>query len=199
MKPKSILRIAIVACMLTIGTNAAQAQFSLGDLWNSITGNKKVDSKSIVGTWTYSEPAIEFESDNVLTKAAAAYAQKKIDAKLSQQLSKYGFAAGKFTITFKEDGTFTETIRGKQIAGKYKAEDGKLAMTYGESAVYKGKTTELNTKIEGGKLMFLSDASKLLNVVKSIGNSTSNQQLTTVTALMKNVKGVKVGLVLTKK
>lgn len=199
MKSSIIIRIALVALLFAGSAETASAQFNLSDLWGKITGNKTVDKNSIVGTWTYSEPAIEFESDNVLTKAAAGLVEKKIDAKLNTQLSKYGFAPGKFSITFNSDGTFTEMIRGKNITGKYKAEDGKLLMTYGESAVYKGKTTEINTKIEGGKLMFLSDATKLLTMIKSVGNSSSNQQLATVTALMKNVKGVKVGLVLVKK
>ena len=57
----------------------------------------------------------------------------------------------------------------------------------------------INTKKEGNKLMFVTDATKLLNLVQSLGAKTAtNSSLSTISALAKNIKGMKVGLTLVK-
>ena len=70
-----------------------------------------------------------FESDDLLSKAGAAIAANKIETKLQTTLSKYGITKDKFKITFKKDGTFTETIRGKSYSGKWTGSDSKLGQT----------------------------------------------------------------------
>ena len=58
---------------------------------------------------------------------------------------------------------------------------------------------ERTTQKEGNKLMFVADATKLLTLVQSLGAKTAtNSSLSTITALAKNIKGMKVGLTLVK-
>lgn len=210
---KNIIKLATMAFMLLCGTSAS-AQINLGDILGGLSGNsssgnsgdlisgltsifssnKQASEKNIVGTWTYDSPAIVFESDDLLSKAGAAIASKKIESKLQTTLSKYGITEDKFTITFKEDGTFTESIRGKSYSGKWEVKDKKLILTYSL------KKMEITTQKEGNKLMFVTDATKLLSLVQSLGAKTAtSSSLSTVTALTKNIKGMKVGLALKKK
>ena len=133
---KSIIKFATMAMMLMCGTINANAQLDLGNIIGGITGNsnsstsdvissltsifssnKQATADNIVGTWTYDSPAIVFESDDLLSKTGAALAANKIESKLQTTLSKYGITKDKFIITFKNDGTFTETIRGKSYSG----------------------------------------------------------------------------------
>ena len=208
---KNIIKFAAIALMLMSGTNA-NAQLDLGNILGGITGNsssttsdvisgltsifssnKQASADNIVGTWAYDSPAIVFESDDLLSKTGAALAANKIESKLQTTLSKYGITKDKFSITFKEDGTFTETINGKSYSGKWTVSDSKLVLTYSL------KKMEITTQKEGNKLMFVTDATKLLNLVQSLGAKTAtNSSLSTISALAKNIKGMKVGLTLVK-
>ena len=209
---KSIIKFATMAMMLMCGTINANAQLDLGNIIGGITGNsnsstsdvissltsifssnKQATADNIVGTWTYDSPAIVFESDDLLSKTGAALAANKIEGKLQTTLSKYGITKDKFSITFKNDGTFTETIRGKSYSGKWAVTNNKLVLTYSY------KKMEITTQKEGNKLMFVADATKLLTLVQSLGAKTAtNSSLSTITALAKNIKGMKVGLTLVK-
>lgn len=209
---KSIIKFATMAMMLMCGTINANAQLDLGNIIGGITGNsnsstsdvissltsifssnKQATADNIVGTWTYDSPAIVFESDDLLSKTGAALAANKIESKLQTTLSKYGITKDKFIITFNNDGTFTETINGKSYSGKWTVTNNKLVLTYSY------KKMEITTQKEGNKLMFVADATKLLTLVQSLGAKTAtNSSLSTITALAKNIKGMKVGLTLVK-
>ena len=47
--------------------------------------------------------------------------------------------------------------------------------------------------------MLVTDATKLLNLVKTVASSSNNSNLQTVSALMKSVNGMQAGLTLVKK
>ena len=207
---KNILKLAVMALMLIGGGNSASAQLNLGNILGGITGNsntsdlvsgltsifssnKQATADNIVGTWSYDSPAIVFESEDFLTKTGAALAANKLETSIQNTLAKYGITKDKFSITFKEDGTFTETIRGKSYSGKWAVEDSKLQLTY------QIKTMEITTQKEGDQLMFVTDASKLLNLIQTLGAKTATRSsFSTITALAKNIKGMKVGLTLVK-
>ena len=207
---KNIIKLAVMALMLIGGGNSASAQLNLGNILGGITGNsntsdlvsgltsifssnKQATADNIVGAWSYDSPAIVFESEDFLTKTGAALAANKLETSIQNTLAKYGITKDKFSITFKEDGTFTETIRGKSYSGKWAVEDSKLQLTY------QLKTMEITTQKEGDQLMFVTDASKLLNLIHTLGAKTAtNSSLSTITALAKNIKGMKVGLTLVK-
>lgn len=208
---KNIIKYAAMALMLMSGANA-NAQIDLGNILGGLSGNsgsttgnvisgltsifssnKQATANNIVGTWSYDSPAIVFDSDDLLTKTGAALAASKIETKLQTTLSKYGITKDKFNITFKNDGTFTETIKGKTYSGKWTIKDSKLQLTYAR------KTMEITTQKEGNKLMFVTDATKLLTLVQTLGAKTAtSSSLSTITALAKNIKGMKVGLTLVK-
>ena len=207
---KNIIKLAVMVLMLIGGGNSASAQLNLGNILGGITGNsntsdlvsgltsifssnKQATADNIVGTWSYDSPAIVFESEDFLTKTGAALAANKLETSIQNTLAKYGITKDKFSITFKEDGTFTETIRGKSYSGKWAVEDSKLQLTY------QLKTMEITTQKEGDQLMFVTDASKLLNLIHTLGaKPATNSSLSTITALAKNINGMKVGLTLVK-
>ncbi len=210
---KNIIKFVTAALLLLCGTSA-NAQVNLGDILGGLSGsssssngsdlisgltsifssNKQASASNLVGTWSYDSPAIVFESDNLLSKAGAAIAAKKIESKLQTTLSKYGITEDKFTITFNADSTFTESIRGKKYSGKWEVKDKKLVLSYAL------KKMEITTQKEGNKLMFVTDATKLLSLMQTLGaKAATNSSISTVTSLAKNIKGMKVGLALKKK
>ena len=218
MKKIVFAKVLVLAAML-MGSASAHAQINLGNILSGIAGkngngesseassasgllsgltsifskDKQASTENIVGTWEYSEPAITFESDNLLTKAGAGIASNKLEEKLQEQLSKIGIDEGAFTITFNEDGTFTETFGEKSIKGKWKVEDSKLNLVFGQKAI------PINTQLNGNKLMIVTDATKILDLIKGIASKSSNSNIQTISTLMKGIDGMNAGLTLVKK
>lgn len=187
-----------------LGGNSSSSSNSSGSSTNDLisgltsifSSKKQASEKSIVGTWVYAEPAIVLKSDNILSNVAAKVAAGKIEDKLAGVLSKYGIKEGMLSITFNEDGTFTETIGKKTIKGKWTVKDSKLNLTFG---TLKSKTIPITTQLEGNQLLFVTDASKLLDFVKNISSKSSNSSIKTITKLMDNVTGMQAGLTMKKK
>ena len=63
----------------------------------------------------------------------------------------------------------------------------------------KPKTIPITTQLEGNQLLFVTDASKLLDFVKNISSKSSNSNIKTITKLMDNVTGMQAGLTMKKK
>lgn len=216
---KNILKAAALCLMLLCGGTSASAQSTLGNILGSVlggsssssssssttsdiisgltsifTGSKQANANSIVGTWTYEEPAIVLSSDNVLTNLAAKAASSKLESTLQKQLSKYGIKKGTLTMTFNEDGTFTSKIGSKKASsGTWKVENSKLQLTF-----LKLKTIEITTQLSSNQLMLVTDASKLLTLVKGLASTSGNSTLSTVSSLMKKVNGCQAGITLVK-
>lgn len=169
------------------GSNVAQGLTSV------FSSSKQATAEKIVGTWNYTEPAIVFTSDNILAKAASKIAANKVEGKLQEQLSKYGIKPGSFTMTFNEDGTFSETLKGKTTKGRWEVKDSKLILSVvGVTAI------SITTQIDGKDLQFVTDATKLLNLFKTIGAKSSNSSIKTVASLMKSVNGMQAGITMRK-
>ena len=209
---KNVLKVTVLALAMVFSASA-NAQIDLGNVVNGVLGatnnssagdlvsnlttvfssSKQAKTENIVGTWSYAEPAIVFMSDNLLTKAAAKIAANKLEKKLQSYLTQYGFKPGSFTITFNEDGTFTETLNGKKMSGKWKVVDSKLQLT-----MVGIKTVSIITQIDGKNMQCVTDATKLLNLFKSLGAKSTNSNIKTITSLMKSVNGMQAGITLKK-
>ena len=162
-------------------------------LTSIFSSDKQATAEKIVGTWSYTEPAIVFTSDNILAKAASKIAANKVEKKLQEQLSKYGIQPGTFTMTFNEDGTFTETLKGRKTQGTWEVKDSKLILS-----IAGVKALSITTQIDGKDLQFVTDATKLLNLFKTMGAKSSNQNIKTIASLMKSVKGMQAGITMRK-
>jgi hypothetical protein len=171
------------------GNSSSSGDNLISSLTSIFSSNKQADKNKIIGTWVYSEPAIVLKSDNILTNTAAKIASNKMESKLQSYLTKYGIKPGTFSMTFKEDGTYTRTLNGKTSKGKWQIKDSKLLLTIAGI-----KTISVTTQIDGQDLQFVTDATKLLNLFKSFGAKSTNSSLQTITSLMKSVNGMQAGI-----
>ena len=161
-----------------------QGEDAISGLTSIFSKDKQATTNNIIGTWSYSEPAIVFTSDNLLTKVAAKVAANKLEDKIQSYMTQYGVKPGALVLTFNEDGTCTETLNGKTMKGNWEVKDSKLILTL------RGiKALQITTQI---------DATKLLNLFKAVGAKSTNKNIKTVTSLMKSVDGMQAGVTLTK-
>ena len=199
----------MAAVLMLLAAPCVNAQ-DLGSILNSVLGggqtedivsgitsifssDKQANKNNIIGTWSYAEPAIVFTSDNLLTKVAAKVAANKLETKLQSYLTQYGIKPGALVLTFNEDGTCTETLNGKTMKGKWEVKDSKLILTLGGI-----KALQITTQIDGKDMQFVTDATKLLNLFKTVGAKSSNQNIKTIASLMKSVKGMQAGITMRK-
>ena len=199
---KNVLKVDVLSVMMMFSAQAG-AQ-TLGDVLGALSNdnvassltsvfssNKQATAEKLIGTWSYTEPAIVFTSNNLLAKAASKIAANKVESKIQEQLSKYGIAPGTFSMTFNEDGTFTETLKGKTTQGTWTIQDSKLVLS-----IVGVKALSITTQIDGKDLQFVTDATKLLNLFKTLGAKSSNSSIKTAASLMKSVNGMQAGITL---
>ena len=180
-----------------LGGSSSSGNASGSDVVSTLTSvfssDKQAKEDNIIGTWSYSEPAIVLSSDNFLSRAAYKIAANKVESKLQSYLTKYGITPGSFSMTFNEDGTCSETLKGKTIKGTWKIVDSKLQLTIGGV-----KAISITTQIDGKDMQLVTDATKLLNMFKSFGANSSNSTIKTVASLLKGAKGMQAGITLKK-
>lgn len=171
----------------------AQSSSALTDIVGVIKSHLVPNDKEIVGTWAYQEPAVMFTSDNALKNAAGSAVSKSVEKKLQTYLAKSGISKGKMSITFNDDKTFTVDKNGRTVGrGTYTVDGDDIALTF------KGRTQpcRLTPQLDNGTLVVVTDVTRLKTFLQGIGSNIA--QLATVTALLKNVDGIKIGLRLAK-
>lgn len=173
--------------------NGGQSEDIVSGITSVFSSDKQANKNNIIGTWSYSEPAIVFTSDNLLTKVAAKVAANKLEDKLQSYMTQYGIKPGTLVLTFNEDGTCTETLNRKTMKGKWEVKDSKLILTLGGI-----KALQITTQIDGKNMQFVTDATKLLKLFKSVGAKSTNKNIKTITSLMKSVDGMQAGVTLKK-
>ena len=92
-----------------------------------------------------------------------------------------------------EDGTYEQVLNGRKSSGTWTVKDSKLQLS-----ILTVKALSITTQVDGKNMMFVTDATKLLNLFKSIGAKSSNSNIKTVTSLLKSVKGMQAGVTLQK-
>jgi uncharacterized membrane protein len=77
----------------------------LGGVLSNVLSTDKVSTDDMVGTWTYSSPAVKFESENLLLKAGGTAASTTVQNKLAKYYKTLGFTS--MTLTVTSDKQFT--------------------------------------------------------------------------------------------
>lgn len=174
----------------TVGNVAA-------DLIGNLLGTAEVTEKTMVGTWSYSQPCVAFESENVLASVGSSLVSTKVEKTMQNGLTKVGFTSGKVVMTLNEDKTGTIQYNGKPVNINWAVEGTNLTLTF--PIINKGVT--MNVKQTGGELQVAMKSDKLLTLLNAITEKagTVNSSLGTLNTLTKNVKGMYMGLKFTKK
>lgn len=192
------IKFFLVAAMLLISASGVQAQ-SIGDLLTglgkTLVGDKATTAASLKGTWTYTGPACEFESDNLLSKAGGSAVSTKIENKITPVLKKYGVQG--IVYTFDDNGNYTTKIKKRTIKGTYTFNSKKKTITF---KPHYGKEYTANVSILSNQMTLVFNADKLMHVLQTISNTAAKQNSTaaTINTLMKNYNGMRLGFRLKK-
>ncbi len=143
----------------------------------------------IPGTWSYVGVAVEFDSQDALTKAGGSVAAKTVEEKLAPILAKIGIQKGAFSFTFNEDGTATTTLAKKTVNGTWKFDKKEEVVTLGIG----GKEFSTRMTVNGDNINILFEANKLLELIKTLSDKSSNTTIATIGAIVKAYDGMNIG------
>lgn len=160
----------------------------LGNLIASVTGSATTTKGNLIGTWSYSEPAVQFESENLLTQAGGGAIAQKIETKLGSYYKLVGIKPGKLAFKFENNGKMTYSAGSISREGSYVFNDESKTLTITTSA---GSKMTGYVTISGNQMELCFDGSKLLTLMETLGSRF--QTLNAVTSLAKQYSGMKVG------
>lgn len=187
----------ILGAVLGGNSNSSSSAGSsiINGILNNVIGSGTFSKQDLCAhTWKYSKPGCAFTSENLLAKAGGEIAANKVEEKLSEYYSKFGFSGSNTYFTFNTDGTFTSKIDGKSWKGNYTFDEKTHAIQL------KGLLLSMSgyaTKTTNG-ISLLFDQKKLLNLIKTIGSLKGNSTLSALGTIANNYDGMRVGFEMNK-
>ncbi len=160
----------------------------LGNIISTFGGNTSTSQSSLIGTWTYQKPCVQFESESLLAKAGGSLIASKMESKLDGYYQKIGMKAGACKFVFAKDNTMQYTIGGNTYQGTYKFDSSKRQVVLTTSL---GTSITAYVSINGNNMGLTFDSSKLLTLLKSASSLSS--QLSTISSLSGSYTGMKSG------
>ena len=187
----------ILGAVLGGNSNSSSSAGSsiINGILNNVIGSGTFSKQDLCAhTWKYSKPGCAFTSENLLAQAGGEIAANKVEEKLGEYYSKFGFSGSNTYFTFKTDGTFAAKIDGKSWQGNYTFDEKTHAIHM------KGLILSMSgyaTKTANG-ISLLFDQKKLLNLIKTIGSLKGNSTLSALGTIANNYDGLRVGFEMTK-
>lgn len=187
----------ILGAVLGGNSNSSSSAGSsiINGILNNVIGSGTFSKQDLCAhTWKYSKPGCAFTSENLLAKAGGEIAANKVEEKLGEYYSKFGFSGSNTYFTFKTDGTFAAKIDGKSWQGNYTFDEKTHAIQM------KGLLLSMSgyaTKTTNG-ISLLFDQTKLLNLIKTMGALKGSSALSAIGTIANNYDGMRVGFEMTK-
>lgn len=187
----------ILGAVLGGNSNSSSSAGSsiINGILNNVIGSGTFSKQDLCAhTWKYSKPGCAFTSENLLSKAGGEIAANKVEEKLGEYYSKFGFSGSNTYFTFKTDGTFAAKIDGKSWQGNYTFDEKTHAIQM------KGLLLSMSgyaTKTTNG-ISLLFDQKKLLNLIKTMSALKGSSTLSALGTIANNYDGMRVGFEMTK-
>lgn len=167
----------------------------INGILNNVIGSGTFSKQDLCAhTWKYSKPGCAFTSENLLAQAGGEIAANKVEEKLGEYYSKFGFSGSNTYFTFNTDGTFAAKIDGKSWQGNYTFDEKTHAIQM------KGLLLSMSgyaTKTTNG-ISLLFDQKKLLNLIKTMSALKGSSTLSAIGTIANNYDGMRVGFEMTK-
>lgn len=198
MKKKTLLKsiwILLVMCGVSANAGAQDLKSILSGVAKAVVGNKATTASSIIGTWTYSGPECQFESENLLAKAGGEMAAKEVEEKMIAVYNKVGM--NNIRYTFNEGGTYSYQMKKRTVTGSYVFDDAAKTITMTGKL---GLKTVAYVTVTGNDMSMVFKADKLMSILKTITGAASkvNSTAATINSVAEAYDGLMLGFELKK-
>ena len=198
MKKKTLLKsiwILLVMCGVSANAGAQDLKSILSGVAKAVVGNKATTASSVIGTWTYSGPECQFESENLLAKAGGEMAAKEVEEKMIAVYNKVGM--NNIRYTFNEDGSYSYQMKKRTVTGSYVFDDAAKTITMTGKL---GLKTVAYVTVTGNDMSMVFKADKLMSILKTITGAASkvNSTAATINSVAEAYDGLMLGFELKK-
>lgn len=166
---------------------------SLGSLIGNVVANNKFSIDDLVGTWSYSSPAVSFQSENALIKIGGAGAATAVENQLAPYYQRLGFTNTSLTVD--ADHNFTLKMGLLVLKGTVEKDEEDNGLVFNFNAFGKislGKVKANATK--AGKTLNLTfDATRLIQMLTKISSKLNIKTLSTLSTILNNYDGIYIG------
>ena len=160
----------------------------------------KVDFNTLVGTWKYQDPAVNFKSDNLLKQAGGKAAAATIEAKLEPYYKTVGL--NNLTLQIESDSTFVMTVKRIKLKGNITTvtdSNSDANFLFNFTIVGNKPFSSVDayvSKAANGNIDLTFDVSGLIAIIERIGTLTNNKTASSVATLLKSYDGITAGYTL---
>ena len=188
--------LALLLCLFCPKASAQDWKSVLGDAVKTIVGDKATTAQSLVGTWSYSSPECQFQSDNLLAKAGGQAAAVKVENELDKVYRKLG--VDNCTLVLTEQGEYTFSVKGKSSGGKYVFDDQNKTLILTDKL---GITLQAKVAVTGSSMTLVFNADKLFSALTTLTGLAAkvNNTAATINSLIRNYDGLMLGMELNKR
>ena len=155
---------------------------------------KKENVDSLIGTWTYKEPAVYATKGNVLLKLAENAVANQLEKLLQDYIDKSNITSDNTHFTFYKDSHFNRVIAGNAKSGLWLLNGDKLIM--GMDCIV---TAEVTIHHDKEAMMMLIDVDKLLTGLKALGAMKDTKANKRLIKMSKRIPGLQAGISVVKK
>jgi hypothetical protein len=179
---------SVVSSVTDNSNTGSETSSLLSNLIASVTGSVTTTQENLIGTWSYTQPAVQFESENALTQAGGTAIATKVESKLEKAYKVVGIKSGKLKFVFDSDGNVTYSVGSNSRQGTYTFDSTNKMVNITTSTGY---TVGAYVTISGSDMTLTFDASKMLTLFQTVSSKMS--ALSTVSSIASLYNGMKVG------
>lgn len=177
----------------TNGISSTDLVNGLGALIENATSNENITEADIVGTWSYSAPAVSFKSDNFLKKAGGVAAATAIESKLKPYYSSAGI--DKTVLTVNNDKSFAMKVGKTTLKGTLQKDTANNMFVFNFSILGFNafSSSAFVAKSATGTIAITFDVSKLEKIVTAVATFSGNSTAQSVASLLSSYDGIRAG------
>lgn len=165
---------------------------TIGNMLQGIFTKTDIQVSDLIGEYESTGPAVAFKSDNFLKKAGGVAGAAALEAKLKPYYKQYGLIGMPFMVD--KDGNFTFKVKRINIKGVLEKNDGDgtFAFNIMIAGMRLGSFTAYIEK-SGKDLNLMFDATKLKELLTTIGNLTGTGMTKTLAKILESYDGACIG------
>ena len=175
-----------------MGGATNSSAINTGSIIGAIVGQltSSASQASIVGTWTYAEPTVQFESENWLAQAGGMVAGQSVVKKIAPYYEKIGVKPGSVVVTFAENNSCVFKVNGREYPYTYSYDKTANKITLTGTLGY---NMSAYVTVSANDLALTFDVSKLMTMAQTIAQKSSNSTISSLSSLANQYTGMKTG------
>ncbi len=164
-RKKNLLKCLCLTVIVTVSINAGAQDLKsiLSGVTKAVVGDKATTESSILGTWTYTGPECQFESESLLAKASGEVTAKEVEEKMQTVYEKVGMNGCQYV--FNEDGSYSLTTNSRTSSGTYTFDNDAKTVTMKSKLGIKSMGY---VSVSGDEMSLVFNADRLMSVLKTI-------------------------------